>query len=324
MASEGTLRDLHLHLSGGTPPVLLWELVQEAGLKTDARTFPEFERNLLADPSQVDSLESYLKLIHLIDDAQSYPRAVELCAYQCFKDSYLAGVGHLELRFNCVKRSQGGRIDLDKIIVAARAGMERAKTNFGMGGGLVLCLGRDCSEAENAAVFEMAVRYNGKGVIGLDVAGPEAGNPLHRRLPYLEYFYRAARAAKLITTVHCGETQQPWSGEELEWVLTKLRPRRLGHGLRLSDHPALLRRAASDGVELEICPSSNLVTRAVASPAELGRRLEAFAAAGVVTHICTDATHLLRTDLRRERAIAEAARRTARSAGPGRGRPRRR
>ncbi len=51
---------------------------------------------------------------------------------------------------------------------------------------------------------------------------------------------------------------------------------------------------------LEICPSSNLRTRAVASLAELGAALRTFENAGVRYTINTDGPYLLNTHLRLE------------------------
>ena len=123
--------------------------------------------------NKIKYLDSYLKILHAIEEAQSTPLAVERSVYSAYRSAYMAGCEYLELRWNCVKRSQRGRIDLDSLIVAARAGYEKAEMMYGIKGGMILCLGRDCSEEENEALFKKALQYHKRGVIGLDLAGPD-------------------------------------------------------------------------------------------------------------------------------------------------------
>ncbi len=299
--------DRHLHLSGGTDPVLLWELVNEGGLKTHAKNFWSFQASMSARPENVTNQEQYLDIVHTIDTAQSSPGAVERCTYNCFASSYLNGCAELELRWNPVKRTQKGRIDLDRLIVAARSGMERANATFGIEGSMLLCFGRDCTEAENEATWTMSLRYQNKGVAGIDTAGPET-LPLSQKHPYLKHYYHAARARKQTTTCHCAESLQDWTEDELFFVLEVLKPQRLGHGIQIHRYPKLMAKAAAQGIELEICLTSNLRTGVVRSHHDFRKILHRLESASLRFTFHTDATFLLDTNIQKEHQLATSLR----------------
>lgn len=293
------MKDLHLHLSGATNPVILWTLIKESGFKVKSKDYFDFEETLLLDRSRVDSLDKYLEVLHRIDEAQSFPRAIELSVYDAFSSSYLAGCTELQLRWNPVKRSQNQKIDLDTLIVAARAGAERAKNYFGIGGSMIFCMGRDLDMAANGAIFSKALQYNHKGVTGIDVAGPES-----KALdPEFVTYYKVARDVGLETTIHCGETNHERVEDELAFVIEKLRPDRIGHGVQIYRYPKLMKKASSAGIHFEICMTSNLTTRAVPSLDEFKQVFRAFEDNQLKYSINTDATYLLKTNIRKENEL---------------------
>jgi adenosine deaminase len=137
-------------------------------------------------------------------------------------------------------------------------------------------------------------------VVGIDLAGPEShtlelGAEVHG---YRDLFARA-RAAALGTTVHTGETTHTAAPGVLA-VLKELKPARIGHGIAAAASEEAIRKLAESGTVLEICPSSNLRTRAVANLADLASALRKFENAGVRYTINTDGPYLLNTHLRLE------------------------
>lgn len=293
------MKDLHLHLSGATSPEVLWEIVRESGFKTGAKDYWEFERTIMMDRSKVKDLDTYLKVLRPIEDAQSSPMAIETSVYNAYRSSFLTGCTYLELRWDCVKRSQRGRIDLDSLIVAARAGYEKAKMIYGIHGGMILCLGRDSTEAENEALFKKTIQYNGKGIIGIDIAGPEKA---HIPDEFVHYF-KAAEASNMITTCHIGETPHDGEEDEMAFVLEKLQPQRIGHGVQMAKYPKLLKRAAAAKIHFEVCISSNLVTRAVDSLEKFKEVFKAFEENGIEFSINTDAIFPLNTNIKKEHEL---------------------
>jgi len=83
-------------------------------------------------------------------------------------------------------------------------------------------------------------------------------------------------------------------------VIDKLKPARIGHGIAAADSEEAMRKLVEQGIVLELCPSSNLRTHAVADLADLARVFTRLRAGGVKLTINTDGTYLLGTHLRQE------------------------
>lgn len=291
------MKDLHLHLSGATSPILLFEMINETGLKIKTKKYFDFLDSITMKPDEVKNLEDYLQIIHIIDESQSSPRAVEMSFYDSYKNAFLNGCDYLELRWNPYKRSQDFKIDLDRLIVAGRAGFEKANSYFGIDGGMLLCMGRDCSEAQNEAIFKKAIQYYKKGVIGIDVAGPESRIPLKGEF---QNFYKTANALGLITTIHAGEPDYDGVEDTLATILEKYKPNRIGHGVQICRFPNLLKIASSQNVQFEICISSNLMTKSVKNYEEFYNIFKTLEEYQLKYTICTDAVYSLKTNIRKE------------------------
>ena len=111
--------------------------------------------------------------------------------------------------------------------------------------------------------------------------------------------FDAARAAGLHSVPHAGET----TGPETVWdALRLLGAERIGHGTSAAQDPALLAHLAETGISLEVCPSSNVATRAVASLEE--HPLRGFVEAGVTVTINSDDPPMFGTTLNQEYAVA--------------------
>jgi adenosine deaminase len=296
------LAELHLHVGGAVAPHILWAIAHDHGFKLPVKSYWDFCDLVTADASKVASLNDYLKIMHeWTEKIQSSPSAIERSVYEVIGKEYRsARVSLIELRFNPMKRNLGGERDLDHIIAAALRGMDRACLAYGVRAGLIFCLAREFDYELNEIIVNKAIKYLGRGVIGIDLAGPEAhtvelGDDVSR---YRELFARA-REAGLGTTIHTGETSHTGAGGVLA-VLSELRPTRIGHGIAAAQSDEAIRRLAGEGTVLEICPTSNLRTHAVASLEELRGILARFFAASVRVTINTDGTYLLGTTLRKE------------------------
>ena len=100
-------------------------------------------------------------------------------------------------------------------------------------------------------------------------------------------------------TIHVGE-EGATGAEEIGEVVEALRPDRIGHGILAATDPALMRLLHDAGVILEICPTSNLLTRALADEEALRETITRFSEAEVAFTIATDGPEMMRTHLRDE------------------------
>jgi adenosine deaminase len=300
MARE--LVDLHIHVGGAVAPHVLWSIAHDQGFKLPVSDYWEFKELVSARPGKVRSLDEYLAVLHQwTERIQSSPQAMERSVYEVIGKEYRSSrVSLIELRFNPMKRNLGGERDLDHIIIAAIHGMERACLAYGVRAGLIFCLAREFDYPLNDIIVRKAERYRDRGVVGIDLAGPEQhtlefGGDVDR---YHDLFARA-RAAGLGTTVHTGETSHTGT-DGVFAVLEKLQPDRIGHGIAAARSKELMRRLSDQGTVLELCPSSNLRTHAVSGWEELREVYQGLRDGGVRTTVNTDGTYLLRTTLRRE------------------------
>jgi aminodeoxyfutalosine deaminase len=145
------------------------------------------------------------------------------------------------------------------------------------------------------ATLGYALEHRVDALVGFGLGGPEIGVPRPQFAPHFE----RARAAGLHSVPHAGET----TGPETIWdALRVLGAERIGHGTSAAQDPALLEHLAGTGIALEVCPSSNLATRAVATLEE--HPLRAFVDAGVRVTINSDDPPMFGTTLNREYEIA--------------------
>lgn len=304
------LVELHLHVGGAVAPHILFSMAHDQGIKLPVRNYFDFVDLVTSNPDKVKSLEDYLAILHQwTEKIQSSPLAMERAVYEVIGKEFRGSrVSHIELRFNPMKRNLGGERDLDHIIHAALRGLDRACLEYGVRGGLIFCLAREFSADLNEIIVDKAIRYARRGVVGIDLAGTEVNNleldP--NAVGRFAYMFDRARAAGLRTTVHTGETPHT-NADGVIATIRHLRPNRIGHGIRAAYSEEAMRILREEDVVLEICPTSNLHTRAVAGIEEMRFVLRRFVENRVKFTINTDATYMLATDLRREVELLVAA-----------------
>jgi len=296
------LADLHIHVGAAVAPHILWSIAHDQGFKLPVQTFWEFRDLVTAKPEQISNLNDYLAILHeWTEKIQSSPAAIERSIYEVIgKEFRSSNVSLIELRFNPMKRNLDGERDLDHIIHAALRGMDRACLEYGVRAGLIFCLAREFPLELNEIIVKKAVKYRARGVVGIDLAGPEMHTlELGAEVDGYRDLFERARAAGMGTTVHTGETQYTAVPGVLA-VLEKLRPSRIGHGVAAAASDEAVRKLEETGTVLEICPSSNLRTHAVSDLEALGAALRTFEDGGVRYTINTDGPYLLNTHLRFE------------------------
>jgi adenosine deaminase len=158
---------------------------------------------------------------------------------------------------------------------------------------------RTFDRAQNEVIVEKAIRYRGRGVVGVDIAGPR---PNGGRYPYagLAPLVEHARAAGLGVTIHVGEEGGSNGIAEIGEVVESLRPERIGHGILAARDDEVLQLVRESGVVLEICPTSNLLTRALPDEDALRDTVSVFVDREVPFTVATDGPEMMRTHLRDE------------------------
>jgi adenosine deaminase len=296
------LAELHTHLGGSVSSDILWTLAHEQGIALPVKDYWDFDRLVtVSDPRGVPDLDALDHIYHWTELIQSSPLAVEVSVHAAIGGAYRSqGITTLELRFNPMKRNRGGERDLDHIILAAIRGLDRASLEYPqVQAGLILMMDRTFTARQNEVIVEKAIRWASRGIVGIDIAGPRPGGG---RYDYrdVQPMVEEARAAGLGVTIHVGEEGGDMGREEIGEVLDVLRPDRVGHGILAAGDDELMRELRDAEVVLEICPTSNLLTKALAGEAAVRDVFRAFVDAGVRFTIATDGPEMMRTHLRDE------------------------
>ena len=282
---------LHDHLDGGLRPATIVELAAEYGY-TDLPTTDFEALEQWFDQGLSGSLEQYLAAFDHTVAVMQHPEAVERVAYESLVDAANDGVIHLESRF-APSLLTGGGMDRLEALGAAAAGFRRAESETAATWGLIVDAMRQDSDSDDVA--EVAIAAKDLGVVGFDLAGPEAGFPASRHRGACE----TVLAAGLGLTIHAGEAAGPRS------ILDALDcgAQRIGHGFRIIDDCVVTdgeivdlgpvaRRVHEGRIPLEICPISTTHTTGMPvadHPIDLLRR------AGFVVTVSPDNRLMSRT-----------------------------
>jgi adenosine deaminase len=296
------LAELHTHLGGSVSSDILWSLAHRQGIALPVKDYWDFDRLVtVSDPRGVPDLDALDQIYHWTELIQSSPAAVEVSVHGAIGGAYRSqGITTLELRFNPMKRNRGGERDLDHIILAATRGLDVASLEYPqVRAGLILMMDRTFTPRQNEIIVEKAINWSRRGIVGIDIAGPRPGG---ERYDYsaVQPMVEEARAAGLGVTIHVGEEGGDMGREEVGEVLELLHPDRIGHGILAAGDPELMRELRDTEVVLEICPTSNLLTKALADEEAVREVVRTFLEHGVRFTIATDGPEMMRTHLRDE------------------------
>ena len=268
---------LHDHLDGGLRPSTVVDLASDVGYTDLPTKNPDELATWFTRGADRGSLEAYLAGFRHTIAVMQTAEALQRVAYECVHDLADDGIVYAEIRFAPELHTDAG-LSLDQIVEAVLAGFRAGTAERDITIGTLVIAMR--TAARSREIAEVAVRWRDAGVVGFDIAGAEAGYPPTR---HLDAFHLIQRANSHIT-IHAGES----FGLKSIWEAVQFcGAERLGHGVRIVDDidattdPPTLGRLASfvrdRRIPLEMCPTSNVHTKAAPSladhPLDLLRRL---------------------------------------------------
>lgn len=271
---------LHEHLDGGLRVATLLDLLRQRGIASPA---PD-EDSLAAwfdARAHAGSLLEYLRGFDLTVAAMATPEGLARVAFEAAEDARAEGCVLAEFRIAPLlfePHGVPGEVAVDAML--------RGLSQSPLPSGLIVCAMRQLPESETLRAADLALRWQGRGVIGFDLAGPEKGFEPARHAAALA----RVRAAGLPITLHAGEA------DVAERVVEagRLGARRIGHGVYLAQalaDPArahLVDEVKAMGLHLEVCPTSNVHTGV--SPDLASHPITALWRAGVSLSFHTDNT----------------------------------
>ncbi|MFI2301336.1 adenosine deaminase [Actinacidiphila glaucinigra] len=281
--------ELHVHHVGSASPRIVAELAArhpDSKVPTDPAALAEY----FSFRDFAHFIEVYLSVVDLIRDAED----VRLLTYEVARDMVRQNIRYAELTvtpYSSVRRGIPDRAFVEAIEDARKA----AEAELGIVLRWCFDIPGEAGLASAEETARIATELQPDGLVSFGLGGPEIGVPRPQFKPYFD----RARAAGLHSVPHAGET----TGPQTIWdALRELGAERIGHGTSATQDPRLLDHLAEHGIPLEVCPTSNIATRAVATLDE--HPVKEMVAAGVLVTVNSDDPPMFGTDLNTEYAVA--------------------
>ncbi|MDD5804793.1 MAG: adenosine deaminase [Clostridia bacterium] len=270
--------ELHCHLDGS--------LSREFIESRLGRTVQQEELSVSEDCT---SLAQYLEKFSLPGQCIMDEKGLEEAGYDVLCAMSQENVRYAEIRFAPLL-SETSDMSCRSVIEALLKGLERGRRDFGTEFGVITCAMRHHSQEDNSRMLKTAREYLGYGVCAADLAGAEAAYPMSQ---FMELFQNARRL-EMPFTLHAGECGS------VQNVIDSVKAgaARIGHGIAMRGHDSLQKELAERKTGIELCPISNLQTKAVRSTSEYP--LREFLDAGLKVSINTDNRTVSNTSLTKE------------------------
>lgn len=248
--------ELHCHLDGSIPPEVLFEMMEKEDTEICIKGLREFKK-LVTISGECNSLKEYLYRfdypLKVLQSKENLKRSV----IEILKCASSDGVRYIELRFAPILHLEKG-LTLEEVVEAVLEGKTQGEEKYNISCGIILCAMRHLPCEKSIETIELANIYKDKGVVGVDLAGNEEDFPpeLHKEA------FDLAKKYGLNITIHAGETGK---SENITKSINKLHSERIGHGTFVYKDKAVVKYLKENQVPLEVCPTSNVHTKAVKS-----------------------------------------------------------
>lgn len=250
--------ELHCHLDGSVRPNTLKEFARKAG-HIDQATLEQFD-TLMKAPVSCQSLVEYIDCFKLPISFMQSEDQLERIAEELIEDVASQGVKYIEVRFAPHLHMEKG-LNFDQIVSAVLRGLKKGEDQTGTMTGLILCCMRHLSPDKSIEVVTLGHKFLNKGVVAVDLAGDEHNFPpeIHKEA------FDLAKEMGYHITIHAGETG---IAQNVTTSITQLHAERIGHGLYIKDDAKAYQTVKDHEIALEMCPTSNIQTKAVNTYAE--------------------------------------------------------
>lgn len=245
--------ELHCHLDGSVRVETIAKFAKQLGI--DVTDNMRDLKDLLVAPETCLSLDEYLKRFSLPVKIMQTKEALKEITFEVFEDAALENVKYMELRFGPLLHTKEG-LTIDEILQSVLEGMNLAEKRHGIKGNIIISILRTMSTESIYDLIDVASNYLNKGIVAFDLASSEVKGFSEKFKPYIDY----AKSKGFEVTIHAGETG---IGKNVLDAIEILNASRIGHGIYIHDTPEAYQAVEEKKVALEVCPTSNVQTKAV-------------------------------------------------------------
>lgn len=284
--------ELHCHLDGSLNIDFVDEMLRKQGIVYERE---DLKRKLEVRP-ECTSLTEYLEKFDLPLLCLQTKEGLFRAAYELVRDVSKENVKYIEVRFAPMLSTNQG-LTCEEVIASVVDGLKEGEKQYGVYASAVVCAMRHHSLEQNLEMLEVARPFVGKGVCALDLAGDESAFPTKQ----FRKLFEQATEWGIPFTIHSGETGNVDNIREA----IALGAKRLGHGIALRKSPELRKLCEEKKIGIEMCPTSNLQTKAVEGLENYP--LELFLQEGLLVSIHTDNRTVSGTNMQKEQAYFDTS-----------------
>ncbi len=228
-------------------------------------------------PKDCDSLNEYLKRFDIPNLVLQTRDGIRECTLDLLERLSKQGIEYAEIRM-APQLSTAKELSQDEVVSILLETLKEGKGKYDIEATLILCMMRGNNHKANLETVEIANKYKGKGVVAIDLAGAEALFPNE----LFEEEFKLANKYNLNITIHAGEARGP----ESVWSAIKYGAKRIGHGTHAIEDKELMEYLKAHKIPLEMCPTSNVDTKAVEAIKDMPIR--EYLKYGIIVTLSTD------------------------------------
>lgn len=246
--------ELHCHLDGSVRPGTIIDIAKIEGISIPSYDIKTIS-NMMIAPLECTSLPEYLRRFDLPIKVMQSKESLRRIAYELLKDAAKENTKYIEVRFAPLLHIEKG-LTVDAVIQSVLRGIKDAEVMYDIKGNLILSCMRIMPVDTVYDVVESGKKYLGKGVVAIDLCANEDEGFSKMFVEPITY----ASELGYRVTIHAGETG---IGRNVLEAVKLLGAERIGHGVFLKDCLEAYDIVRDEGVTLEMCPTSNVQTKAV-------------------------------------------------------------
>jgi len=293
--------ELHRHLDGSVRFDTIKELAKYHGLDLGVQSEEELLRKTkIKEP--MNNLEDVLNAFWTTQKVLCSYEAVKRITFENVEDAYHDGVKLLELRFAPVFIAHKKKLAFDEILEGVLDGITQGMDTYDLQVGLIHIIPRPLEPHRHMESTSEFLRYkksahtNAHRLCGFDLADSETATKTEDFVPLVQM----VREAGVGVTVHTGENTD---AQYVQRAMDAYAPERIGHGIKISGDHVVMEAVKEKNIHLEICPTSNWLTRSV--DAKENHPLPELYREGISLSINSDDPHLMDIDLVTEYELAQ-------------------
>lgn len=284
--------ELHCHLDGSVRPSTVIELAKKKNIELPSLNEIEIQKLMVA-PKNCSSLDEYLKRFDLPGLVMQDEEGLERIAFELMEDAFSENIVYIEIRFAPLLHVSKG-LTVKQVISSVLKGIKRAENQFDIKGNLILSCMRTMSVESSYEVIESGKEFLGNGVVAVDLCSSEYDDFCFK----FEKPIALARSYGYRVTIHAGETG---IGKNVLDAINILKAERIGHVIFIKDHEEAYNLVKEKNITLEMCPTSNLQTKAIDHL--FNYPLEKFYKDGIKVTLNTDNRTVSNVDLTNEYSV---------------------